>query len=155
MATALRVGVVDVVGEGGGKGGGVCCNCVGKRGLADSGASCNCTVVHPQSVCEGCQRCSRDATTDDSSALTCPDAWRRFQETVGIINGVDVAKFPAVLTRLIKKLHTKVTACSDPCASLARACSEPQPALVQDDAFSEDEKGQLATMFSVSGVSSS
>ena len=32
----------------------------------------------------------------------------KFQETVGIINGVDVAKFPAVLTRLIKKLHTPV-----------------------------------------------
>lgn len=43
-------------------------------------------------------------------ALLCPGVLHRFQETVGIINGVDAGKFPAVLTRVIKKLHTKVTA---------------------------------------------
>ena len=47
----------------------------------------------------------------------------KFQETVGIINGVDVAKFPAVLTRLIKKLHTQV--CALPLPTLERPSSRP------------------------------
>lgn len=68
----------------------------------------NHTTPHPPSARPAAA--SLGATPDDASALPCTDSTRRFQETVGIINGVDVAKFPAVLTRLIKKLHTKVTA---------------------------------------------
>jgi hypothetical protein len=33
---------------------------------------------------------------------------RRFQAAVALINKIDVGKFPAVLTRLFKKLHAKV-----------------------------------------------
>ena len=60
----------------------------------------------------------------EGSALTCRSASRRFQATVGIINGVDVAKFPAILTRLIKKLHTKVMACCTRAPSCAKRSSD-------------------------------
>lgn len=41
-----------------------------------------------------------------------------FQAAVALINKVDVAKFPAVVTRLLKKLHLKVSAACLSCTTL-------------------------------------
>jgi hypothetical protein len=99
------------------------------------------------------EACARAPGSSPDNTVGLP---RRFQATVGIINGVDVAKFPAVLTRLIRKLHTKV---SEPGGS-ARALASTRPLCAnkattvgaQGEAFSEDEAAQLAGMFGLSGV---
>lgn len=65
------------------------------------------------------EACARAPGSSPDNTVGLP---RRFQATVGIINGVDVAKFPAVLTRLIRKLHTKV---SEPGGSARLASTRP------------------------------
>ena len=81
-----------------------------------------------------------------------------FQAAVGLINKVDVAKFPAVVTRLLKKLHLKVRtdACRDGAPASLRVVPPSSPCspsprrrgcTVQGPTFTDDEKQQLGEMF--------